>query len=38
MIIGISQVIVSVDDQEHAKEFWTTVMGMSPRPADKPRR
>jgi hypothetical protein len=32
MIIGISQVI------EQAKEFWTTVMGMSPRPADKPRR
>ena len=27
MIKGVSQVIVSADDQERAKEFWTTPVG-----------
>ena len=27
MISGVSSVIVPVDDQEKAKEFWTTTMG-----------
>ena len=27
MITGISQVVVPVDDQEQAKQFWTEVMG-----------
>jgi predicted enzyme related to lactoylglutathione lyase len=29
MISGVSQVVVPVDDQDVAKEFWTTVMGFS---------
>jgi predicted enzyme related to lactoylglutathione lyase len=27
MITGVSKIIVSVDDQERAKEFWTTRLG-----------
>jgi predicted enzyme related to lactoylglutathione lyase len=27
MIIGVSQVVVEVEDQDRAKEFWTEVIG-----------
>ena len=29
MISGVSKVVVPVDDQERAKEFWTEVIGFS---------
>jgi predicted enzyme related to lactoylglutathione lyase len=31
MITGISQIILPVEDQERAKQFWTTVMGFEVR-------
>jgi predicted enzyme related to lactoylglutathione lyase len=27
MIMGVAKVVLDVDDQERAKEFWTTTMG-----------